>query len=137
MQDTTECRAWTLEDRIKKLEAVNKRLAKINLEKEALTAEIIACLGHKKDGQTTYEVSEWKVTVKTPMILSLDTKAYKSGAVYLDEAFNPIQEQVSYKVDRKKFELYMETAPASVRESLTELVTLKPGKASVSVMMRC
>jgi site-specific DNA-adenine methylase len=136
-QDTTAARQYTLEDSIKKLEATNKKLAKLTLEKEALTAEIIAGIGHQHEGERSYEVNEWKVTVKTPMIYSLDTKAYKSGDVYLDPEFDPIKQSITYTVDKKRFEECMTLAPAEVRETLCELVTKKPSKASVSLKARC
>lgn len=126
-------RAESLEQNIKQLESVNKRIAKLLVEKEALTDSIIAGIGHDYEGQRTYQFNEWDITAKTPYIYSLNTKKYKAGDVYLDEAFNPIQESVSYKVNRELAEEYMNTAPASARSALLELITKKPGKASVTI----
>jgi hypothetical protein len=135
-QDNTEARQYTLEASIKKLEAVNKKLAKLTLEKEALTAEIIAGLAHNHEGERSYEVNEWKVTIKTPMIYSLDTKAYKQGDIYIDPEFDPVKQSITYTVDKKRFEECMTLAPAGVREALCELVTKKPGKESISIKAR-
>lgn len=125
-----------LEEFIKKLESVNKKLAKLTAEKELLTASVISALNHQHEGERSYEFDVWKITCKTPMVYSLDTKKYKSGAVFIPCEFNPIKEIVSYTVDKKKFEDYMAASPANVRESLCELVTKKPGKPSVSLKPR-
>ncbi|MFB1501525.1 hypothetical protein, partial [Thiocapsa sp. N5-Cardenillas] len=100
---------------------------------EELTRNIIAALGHEKEGQTTYEHNEWKITAKTPYTFSLDKKAYESGAVFLPGEFDPIKTAKSYTVDKKLYEKYMATSPEAVRDSLTALVTIKPGKASVTI----
>jgi len=127
----------TLEDSIKLLEATNKKIAKLTIQKEELTSSIIATIGHNYEGEKSYEFSEWKVTCKTPMIYSLDTKAYRERGVFLDDAFNPVKESIAYTVDKKKFEEYMQIAPESVRNALCELVTKKPGKSSVTLKNRC
>lgn len=126
-----EERQYVLEDAVKQLEAVNKKMAKLTLEKEALTQTIIAALGHQKEGQRSYNVDCWKVTVKTPFIYSLDTKAYKNGDVYLPDEFDPIKETETFTVDKKLFDKYYNSAPDWVRKSLVQLVTVKPGKASI------
>jgi len=126
-------REYTLEESVKKLDLINKRIAKLTLEKEDLTKIIIAALGHNKPGQATYQVNEYKVTCKTPSIYSLDTRAYKNGDVYLPKEFNPIKESVTYTVDKKLFDDYFNLAPESVRESLVQLVTVKPGKMGVTL----
>lgn len=133
--DNSQERLFILEDAIKQLESVNKKIARLTLEKEELTQAIIAALGHNKEGQRTYDVGIYKVTAKTPNIYSLDTKAYKSGDIYIDPQFDPVKQTVSYTVDKKLFDQYFNTAPEEVRQSLVELITVKPGKASVSVGM--
>lgn len=81
----------------------------------------------------TYEHGTWSVKAKTPYIYSFDKKAYCSGEVFLDDAFNPIEESISYKVNREKAEEYMQTAPGSARDALLRLITKKPGKQSVVI----
>lgn len=129
----TQSREQQLESAIIEMQSVNQQIARLSLRKEELTANIIAALGHDKDGQSTYEYSEWKVTCKTPHTFSLDKKAYESGAVFLPGEFDPIKTATSYTVDKKLYEKYMATSPAAVRDSLTALVTIKPGKASVTI----
>lgn len=129
-------RAQSLECDIVKLEAVNKKLAKLLVEKEQLTASIIASIGHEHEGERTYEFNAWNVKVKTPYIYSVDTKAYRSGEVFIEDGFNPIEESISYKVNRAKAEEYFQRAPSSVREALTKLITKKPGKPGIVIGMR-
>lgn len=129
-----EERRYILEDAVKKLDSVNKKIAKLTLEKEALTKEIISALGHEKEGQITYPVGHKKVTCKTPMIYSLDKKAYESGDIYLPSEFDPIKKCITYSVDKKLCEQYMATSPKSAREALFELITKKPGKPSVTII---
>ncbi|MGE4118927.1 MAG: hypothetical protein AB7F29_13725 [Candidatus Nitrosocosmicus sp.] len=131
-----EERRFVLEESIKELEKVNKKIAKLTLEKEELTKDIIAALGHQKEGQKTYEVDLWRVTVKTPYIYALDVKAYKNGDLYIDPEFDPIKQSISYSVDKKLFDAYFQSAPQKTRDTLIKLITVKPGKASVTVGIR-
>lgn len=126
-------REETLECAIKRLEVVNKKLAKLLVEKEELTASIITALGHEHEGEKTYEHGATSIKIRTPFIYSLNTKMYRSGEVFLEDAFNPIEESVSFKVNREKAEEYMQTAPGSARDALLKLITKKPGKQSVLI----
>jgi hypothetical protein len=132
-QDTTDARLHTLEQSIKRLEQVNKKIAEYVTEQELLTEEIIAAIGHDHSGERSYEVDKWTVKCRTPMTYSLDTKAYKKGDVFLDAQFNPIQESITYKVDKKLYDTYIVTAPESARLALVKLITLKPAKQSVTI----
>jgi hypothetical protein len=136
MQDTLE-REQFLNDSIKELKKVNKKLADLTLQKEELTANIIGALGHEHQGQSTYEYGPWKIECKTPATYSLDKKAYQSGSIFIPGEFDPIKESVSYSVDKKLCEKYMATSPKNVRDSLLELITVKPGKPSVTIKERC
>lgn len=128
-----EERQYTLEQSVKQLESVNKKIAKLTIEKESLTKEIIAALGHEKEGQKSYDIGVYKVTAKTPNIYALDKSAYVSGDIYLPSEFDPIKKSETFTVDKKLFDQYYNSAPKNIRESLVNLVTVKPGKASISV----
>jgi hypothetical protein len=133
--DTSE-RERYLSDAILELERTNKKLAKLNLRKEELTSIIISEMTHDHEGQRSYEYGVWKLEIKTPFIYSLNKKAYESGDINLPDAFNPIKQTTSYSIDKRQCDLYLQTAPASVRESLIELIDKKPGKASVTIKER-
>ena len=129
-------REYVLEQSLERIREVNEEIANLTVEKEKLTDEIIAALGHEKAGQQSYAHGKYKITCKTPNIYSLDKAAYMNGDVYLEDNFNPIRETKAYTVDKALFEHYYATSPESVRESLVRLVTVKPGKPSVSVGVR-
>lgn len=135
MNNTEEGR-FVLEDGLERIREVNEEIANLTVEKEKLTSEIIAALGHDKAGQQSYTHDKYKITVKTPNIYSLDKAAYANGDVYLEDNFNPIRETKAYAVDKALFEHYYATAPESVRDSLVQLITVKPGKPSVVVGVR-
>lgn len=121
---------------IKQLEAVNKRIAKLNLMKEQLTSEVIAGFDHHHEGQKSYEFECWKVEIKTPVTYSLDKKKYESGKFVLPDEYNPIRTSISYSIDKKACEKYISDAPKKVRDSLVSLIDKKPAKASVVIKAR-
>jgi hypothetical protein len=125
-----------MDEAIKELNSVNKKLAKLALRKEDLIKDIIAGFGHKKEGQTTYEHGVWKVEVKTPFTYTLDKKKYESGKYKLPEKYNPIKESVSYSLDKRLCEEYVQNAPPTVKKTLIELVEKKPGKPNVVIKER-
>jgi len=126
-------RQHVLEDSIKSLQRVNRQLAKLTLERDELTADIILALGHEHEGQKSYEFGVWKIECKTPMTFSLDKKAYESGDVYLPAEFDPVRKSISYSVDKKMCEAYMATASQSARDALCKLIEKKPSKPSVTI----
>jgi len=127
---------FNVEDNIKELQLVNKKLAKLNLRKEELTELIIKDLEHDHEGQKAYDCGIWKVECKTPFIYSLDKKKYLTGDYKIPEKFNPIKESVAFSLDKKLCEKYLIEAPKKVREALTELIMKKPGKAGVTIKER-
>jgi hypothetical protein len=133
MMDTTLERQEMLETNIKELASINKKIAKLTVLKEELTAQIIEGFEHNHEGQKSYELGVWKVECKTPMIYSLDKKAYAIDKEKLPEGLNPVKESVSYTVDKKLCEAYIATAPKKVKKLLSDLISKKPGKASVTI----
>lgn len=118
------------------IEKINKKIAKLRLEKEQKELELIALIGHNKEGSTSYSLADRTVTVKTDMIYSLDKKSYISGDVYIPEEWNPILTNITYEVNKKLFNSFEENAPESIREILNELVTKKPSKPNVTIKVR-
>jgi hypothetical protein len=121
---------------VKELEKVNKQLSKLNLRKEELTQGIIGALEHSHEGQKTYEYGVWKIEVKTPFVYSLNKKLYESGDVKLPEKFNPVKESVSYSIDKRLCDQFMQDAPKKVRDTLAQLIDKKPGKAGITIKER-
>ena len=118
------------------LQKVNKKLAELSLRKEELTDMIIDSLSHNHEGQKSYEYSVWKIEVKTPFIYSLNKNLYESKSSKLPDNFNPINQSVSYSVDKRLCDEYMLNAPKKVRDVLIDLIDKKPGKASVTIKER-
>ena len=125
-----------LVESVKELDKINKQLAKLSLKKEELTGLIIGALDHEHEGQKTYEYGVWKLEVKTPFIYSLNKKAYESREFNIPSKFNPIKESVSYTIDKRLCDKYMNEAPEEVRYVLIDLIDKKPGKASVVIKER-
>lgn len=121
---------------VKELQKINKKLEEIALRKEELIQGIITALDHVHEGQKTYEYGAWKIEVKTPFVYSLNKKLYESGDIKLPSDFNPIKESVSYSIDKKLCDKFMNEAPKKVRDSLAELIDKKPGKAGITVKER-
>lgn len=134
-QDTNEQERFFV-DSVKELEKVNKQLAKLLVRKEELTEQIIGALEHNHEGQKSYEYGVWKLEVKTPFVYSLNKKLYESGQIKLPDNFNPVKESVSYSIDKRLCDQYMQEAPKKVRDALAELIDKKPGKAGITIKER-
>ena len=135
MRNDIECNG-NVEDNIKELEKINKQLAKLTLRKEQLTESIIENFGHDKEGQKTYEFGLWKIEIRTPYIISLNKKQYESIKDRIPKEWNPVKESVSYSVDKKACEDYLNEAPRVVRNLLVGMLEKKPGKPGVVIKER-
>jgi hypothetical protein len=136
MQDITNIQERLFIESVSELQNINKRLAKLLVRKEELTADIIGALEHEHEGQKSYEYGVWKIEVKTPFTYSLNKKLYESNDIKLPKRYNPIKESVSYTIDKRLCDQYMLDAPEDIRDSLIELIDKKPGKASVTIRER-
>lgn len=123
-------------DSVKELECVNKKLAKLIVRKEELTNTIIGALEHNHEGQKSYEYGVWKIEIKTPVVYSLNKREYETGCYNIPDKYNPIKESVSYSIDKRLCDKYLNEAPMDVRDMLVELIDKKPGKASVIIKAR-
>lgn len=136
MEYDSLAREWHLEDSIKELDSLNKKMARLVLRKEELTEEIIAHIGHDHEGQRSYEYNVWKIEIKTPVTFSLNKKLYESGEYDLPDEYNPIKQSIAYTIDKRLCDEYMSIAPIGVRDALIELIEKKPGKPSVTIKER-
>jgi hypothetical protein len=134
--DQTNEQEHFFSESVTELQKINKQIAKLTLRKEELTQEIIGALEHDHEGQKTYEYQAWKIEVKTPFVYSLNKKLYESGDVKLPDEFNPIKQSISYTVDKRLCDKYMQDAPKKVRDALIGLIDKKPGKAGVVIKER-
>ncbi len=134
--DSSKEQEHNFSESIKELQKVNKQIAKLTLRKEELTQEIIDSLDHEHEGQKSYTYGVWKIEVKTPSVYSLNKKRYESGDIKLPSEFNPIKESISYSIDKRLCDQYMQDAPKKVREALAELIDKKAGKAGITIKER-
>lgn len=118
------------------LQEVNKHLAQLLLRKETITENIIEALQHDHEGQKSYQYGIWKIEIHTPFVYSLNKKLYESGEIKLPDNYNPIKESISYSLDKRLVDKYMQEAPVDVRDALIELIDKKPGKANIVVKER-
>lgn len=123
-------------DSVKELDSVNKKIAKLLLKKEELTNGIINVMDHDHEGQKTYEYSIWKIEVKTPVVYSLNKKLYESGEFNIPDAYNPIKHGISYTIDKRLCEKFINEAPENARNALIALIEKKPGKPSICIKER-
>lgn len=135
-QDDTGVREQFMDRCIKQLNRVNKTIARLLVEKEKLTEDIIGAFGHEKAGQKTYEYSTWRVEVKTPFVYSINKKVFEAISATLPPEFNPVKASTTYAVDKKLCDEYMLTAPESVKELLTQCIDIKAGKKGIVIKER-
>ena len=134
--NNSEERRYFLEDCIRQMDELNKKMSTLVVKKEELTDMIIGALGHEHEGQRSYEYNLWKIEVKTPCVYSLNKKLYESGQFTLPKKFNPIKQSTSYTIDKRMCDQYLIDAPNDVRDVLIELIDKKRGKASVTIKER-
>lgn len=121
---------------VKELEEVNEALEKLTFRKECLTKSIIEVLDHKYEGQKSYQYGDWSIEIRTPFIYSLDKKKYLSGKFQLPSDFNPIKESISYTIDKRLFDKFIQEAPEDIFNTLNELIDKRPRKTSVTIKGR-
>lgn len=131
-QELHDCE-FDLYSNCERLQSINAKIKALEIEQKGLTAAIIYDLNHVKNGQESYVVGDLNVTCRTPVIYTLDKKAYESGDVYLDEVFDPVKISTTYTVSKSKYEECRARAPLSAQSALDLLITQKPGKPSVII----
>ncbi len=131
-----ENRERTAIDLVGELEKINKKMAKLRLDKEKLEVELIGVIGHDYEGSKTYDIGQSKVVIKTEKIYALDKAAYRNGDLFLPDEFDPVLKSISYEVNKKLFNSFVTTAPFAVRETLNKLITLKDSKPGVTIKVR-
>ena len=115
------------------LNRLNFEMARIKAIKEEIEALLIAALDHNKEGQKTYTVNEFAVTVKTDIIYSLDKAEYQVYKSHISSQFDPVKEKISYEIDKKtmrEIEIY---AGEDELLTISKFISKKPAKASVKI----
>jgi len=116
---------------ISELQRINKRMAKDKARKEELEAELIKAIGHTKDGQTSYELNDKKITIKTPFTWKLDKARFEelrdqvpSDWVRVENKYTPV---------KRIIDAINEHGTPDEQLLLSEFATQAQGKPSVSI----
>lgn len=122
-----------LKDNISALDFVNFQIAELIDIKQKLELKVIEGLQHNHEGSKTYDVGKYKVTVKTDFIYSLDKDEYHIYKSKIPPAFNPIKEDISYRIDKRIIKHAEEYASSEEMLLLGQLIVKKPSKPNVKV----
>ena len=95
-----------------------------------LAAEIQAATGHDSEGQKTYDADGWKVTVKAPLIRSLDWAHWDAISEQIPENLHPVRYR--RELDEKGVQWLMAHEP-DLYLVLSHALTTKPGAVQVTV----
>lgn len=95
-----------------------------------LAAQIQALTGHESEGSKTYKDGDWKVTVKAPLITSMDWQKWEETKLAIPEQFWPVEMKPS--LDTKGVKWIADNDPG-LYAVLAQCLTVKPGALSVTV----
>lgn len=99
-------------------------------ERRRIAALIQEATGHQSEGAKTYSVGDYKVTVKAPLIRSMDWKAWANVKDQINPDLHPIK--VKEELDEKGVAWIQANEP-EIYAILATCITTKPGALSVSV----
>lgn len=95
-----------------------------------LATQIQALTGHTAEGSKTYKDGDWKVTVKAPLITSMDWEQWEETKLAIPEQFWPVEMKPS--LDMKGVKWIADNDPG-LYATLAQCLTVKPGAVQVSV----
>ena len=95
-----------------------------------LAVEIQMLTGHSAESQKTYEAEGWKVSVKAPLITSMDWKKWQLIREEIPPSLWPIE--VKTVLDEKGVKYLRDNEP-DIYLILSECLSTKPGAVQVTV----
>ena len=98
--------------------------------RRAIAAQIQAMTGHDAEGSKTYKDGDWRVTVKAPLITSMDWQKWEETKLAIPEQFWPVEMKPS--LDMKGVKWIADNDPG-LYAVLAQCLTVKPGAVQVSV----
>ena len=112
-----------------KLSNINQQIKELKSQKEDLERVLIINLHHEKEGQKTYNIDEYNLTIKTTTNFSLDKEAYHELVLADKEKAEsmPVIVTISHKVDKERL-LKMSGERLKLASSM---ITIKPAKPYV------
>ena len=100
--------------------------------RRSIAAQIQAMTGHDAEGSKTYKDGDWKVTVKAPLITSMDWQKWEETKLAIPEQFWPVEMKPS--LDMKGVKWLYENNPDAYAV-VAQAMTIKPGAVQVSVKL--
>ena len=95
-----------------------------------LAAQIQAATGHDSEGQKTYDAGDWKITVKAPLIRSMDWAQWEAISEQIPENLHPVRYRK--ELDEKGVQWLADNDPHAWA-ILAPCLTTKPGAVQVTV----
>lgn len=95
-----------------------------------LAAQIQELTGHTAEGSKTYKDGDWKVTVKAPLITSMDWEKWDSVKESIPPEFWPVEMKPSLDMKGVK---WIADNDATLYATLAQCLTIKPGAIQVTV----
>ncbi len=101
--------------------------------RRSIAAQIQALTGHDAEGSKTYKDGDWRVTVKAPLITSMDWQKWEETKLAIPEQFWPVEMKPS--LDMKGVKWIADNDPG-LYAVLAKCLTVKPGALSVTVAQK-
>lgn len=103
------------------------------LRSKALAQQIIARMGAPDEGQKTYVVGSYKLTIEQPVTTKIDWDAWDTVKDRIPEALHPIEMKAS--LDEKGVRWIRNNEP-DIYSVLAQALTITPAPPSLSVAIR-
>lgn len=100
--------------------------------RRSIAAQIQALTGHDAEGSKTYKDGDWRVTVKAPLITSMDWQKWEETKLAIPEQFWPVEMKPSLDMKGVKW-LYENNHDAYA--VVAQALTIKPGAVQVTVKL--
>ena len=127
----------TAKEIVKKIDSLNKTIAKYERQKAICERNLIDILEHNEMGQRTFHVQGYKVTIKNSLIYAIDKKKYNE---FLREYLAPpywleqvIEKKTKLEVNVPAYKETLEILDTASKRELVDIVTCKPSKTYVKV----
>lgn len=127
-----QCKSIAL--KANRLKALEHRIAKLKLMKEALEQELITDIDHHHDGQITYEVLDNRITIKTTFNYRVDKEKFEELKDRIPEEV--IRVETKYTPVKKYIKEIEEHGGKRLNLLLSEFLTKTEAKPSVKVCAR-
>ena len=95
-----------------------------------LATRIRAATGHTGEGQKTYAADGWKISVKAPLVRSMDWTAWETVKARIPQALWPIEMKPA--LDEKGVK-WLQDNDQEIYAVLAEALTVKPGSVQITV----